>query len=800
MKIYAQGNFGQEGHLFGYITSVKVVKSKSEADKIECGILIDRYSKGVIAMHAKTYGDQSSMFMNPLQTYNEKNVLPHFKDFPNLTSSYKTIPNTLTLADNTNRDQVRNDYQVKKAVLGNNVTDSFCDWTTIGGKRVLRMGVYRANATQQPYSIGIVIKGLKKGAYTTSSINPTIKNKIRFRMRCLNGSNNGDGRTYGTFNSTAKIQFSGENNINSGAVRYNHSSTYLEANIDKSLNFYSADTLIFRVASRYQQNSPTPTTGWVGCELEFLDIIEEPEKYEVRECDNSLKNWWLTFPKQLVFMTNYMRDYFNEWYWQVAPPKDNAYHKIGYIPADQGTINIGLPTSDKNNLNAEPKKPEDNNFEVNRVSNFDRIASSFKNGKKYFSSFIEGWSDKDLTTKGIKIEDYTFDCDTDIPTFGDFYEGTFNKLSTANSFNWDSSTRTLSVDATTVTAINPSVSYNPKQVVAVCSLPSALKAKETALTKVRVSGNLETFVKRLVETSDFTVNDDGLFPNQSSSKLSVGRIASAFGKSNVVEIKNLQKCTPQIGLSVSAYKTSTSGKIEFTYYVPTGHPLVGNYFHIGTQRTAQGEEISYSGTGVQIVGGAWTTATLTYGKLYGELIDKPNNITRFITVLDQYKADGVPVTVSSEANDVWYLSEYKLYTDNTIEIIPAQSSSGGGRWTPTNGTTVIDRLGSFSKEFYLPNNGNYLKDITFKIQEGENIVISNLRVQIVEAPIYLIIGQGFADNSGTTTNPVYPKSMGLQSRMKRHIHDPDTSLSYDSNGYIIDSDDKMTDARHLGET
>lgn len=631
MKIYATGNFGQEGHLFGYITNVKVVRSKSEADKIECGIVIERYSKGVIAMHAKTYGDQSSMFMNPLKTYNEDNTLPHFKDFPNLTSSYKTIPNTLTLADNTNRDQVRNDYKVKKSTFGNNVTSSFCEWTTVGGKRVLRMGAYRANATQTPYGIGMVIKGLKKGLLVAgATFQPSIKNKIRFRIRCLNGSNI-DGRNYGTNNSTTRIQFQGQTNINSGAVRYNHSSTFLEADISSSLNYYQNDTFNVRIASRNQGNTSSPTTGWVGCEIEFLDIVEEPYKEINRVCDNTLKNWWLTFPKQLVFMTNYMRYYFNELYWQVAPPKDNAYHKIGYIPADQGTVNIGLPTSDKNNLNAEPKKPEDNNFEVNRVSNFTRKVSSFEKGKNKFSSFIEGWSNNDLSTKGIKIEDYSFDCDTDLPTFSDPYEGTDVKLATADSFSWDSSTRTLSVDATTVTP-NSGSAYNPRQVVAVSALPSSLKAKETGLTKVRVSGSLDTFVS----------------------------------------------------------------------------------------------------------------------------------------------------------------------TDNTIEIIPAQGLTGTGRWTPTNGTTVIDRLGSFSKEFYLPNNGNYLRSITFKIQEGENIVISNLRVQIVEAPIYLIIGQGFADNSGTSSNPIYPNSMGLQSREKRHIIDPDTSLSH-YNGFINDSDNKMTDARHLGD-
>ena len=105
----------------------------------------------------------------------------------------------------------------------------------------------------------------------------------------------------------------------------------------------------------------------------------------------------------------------------------------------------------------------------------------------------------------------------------------------------------------------------------------------------------------------------------------------------------------------SSYGSSTSGYVNFTYYVPEDHPIVGSYWHIGTSATASpSTEISYSPYGSKIIGGKWTTTAVKYGSHYGGIDkDHPN---RFLTILSQKYADGDVKKIEAEDDDAYYIA------------------------------------------------------------------------------------------------------------------------------------------------
>ena len=83
------------------------------------------------------------------------------------------------------------------------------------------------------------------------------------------------------------------------------------------------------------------------------------------------------------------------------------------------------------------------------------------------------------------------------------------------------------------------------------------------------------------------------------------------------------------------WQKSISGTITFKYFFPTGHAAIGKYWHVGFS------EKDYTVKPVQIVGNAWTTATLQYGKRHGGGRDKSTG-TNFISIKD---SGGVPQEV-----------------------------------------------------------------------------------------------------------------------------------------------------------
>ena len=80
------------------------------------------------------------------------------------------------------------------------------------------------------------------------------------------------------------------------------------------------------------------------------------------------------------------------------------------------------------------------------------------------------------------------------------------------------------------------------------------------------------------------------------------------------------------------WQKTVSGTITFRYFFPTGHAAIGKWWHVGYS------ERDHTANPVQIVGEAWTTATLQYGKRNGGGRDTKGGTT-FICIKD---SNGVP--------------------------------------------------------------------------------------------------------------------------------------------------------------
>ena len=187
---------------------------------------------------------------------------------------------------------------------------------------------------------------------------------------------------------------------------------------------------------------------------------------------------------------------------------------------------------------------------------------------------------------------------------------------------------------------------------------------------------------KLVYTGDFSSDADTIGANTTGITVAGnidGISDGSTSKDNVLKVENDERGVPQLGTTNSDYESSTSGVVEFEYFVPSTHPIVGNFWHIGTNTTSDGKEIAYSARGVKIVGGAWTTAKLFYGSLYGGVDKGTTSGTggrRLITILDQEVADGVAssTTVSGEDGDVYYISSLTIKTYDAVAVQIRRSS------------------------------------------------------------------------------------------------------------------------------
>lgn len=93
--------------------------------------------------------------------------------------------------------------------------------------------------------------------------------------------------------------------------------------------------------------------------------------------------------------------------------------------------------------------------------------------------------------------------------------------------------------------------------------------------------------------------------------------------------------------SLFKYQNAESGTITFKYFFPTGHGAIGKYWHVGTST------VDYTATPYQIVGEAWTEATIQFGIKHGGGRNKiGSNNKRFLCIKD---SNGVPIEESNTA-------------------------------------------------------------------------------------------------------------------------------------------------------
>ena len=80
-----------------------------------------------------------------------------------------------------------------------------------------------------------------------------------------------------------------------------------------------------------------------------------------------------------------------------------------------------------------------------------------------------------------------------------------------------------------------------------------------------------------------------------------------------------------------SYERCVSGTITFRYFFPTGHAAIGKYWHVGNNTN------DYTARPVQIVGNAWTEATIKFGKKHGggrDKIARDGTNYRFLCIKD----------------------------------------------------------------------------------------------------------------------------------------------------------------------
>jgi hypothetical protein len=175
-------------------------------------------------------------------------------------------------------------------------------------------------------------------------------------------------------------------------------------------------------------------------------------------------------------------------------------------------------------------------------------------------------------------------------------------------------------------------------------------------------------------TSDFSSNTDTIIANTSNLTLTGnidGISDGTTSKDNVLRVENDATQTPQLAITNADYVASSDGIVEFTYYVPTGHPIIGSFWHIGTGSGIPNNY--YTDNGVKIVGGTWTTAKLFFGSTHNG-VDKPTTSEtggrRMLTIANNIKASSVTETVQADDGDIYYISAltFKETIDNAVRI------------------------------------------------------------------------------------------------------------------------------------
>lgn len=165
-------------------------------------------------------------------------------------------------------------------------------------------------------------------------------------------------------------------------------------------------------------------------------------------------------------------------------------------------------------------------------------------------------------------------------------------------------------------------------------------------------GNHYTDIISNTGDSDFIITDD----------------RTAYGKTKLLKMETVPDgAAPQLGLRNDNYENElSSGIVEFVYYAAPGHEYIGNYWHIGNAENV------YSTVGPQIVGGAWTKATVYFGSRYGGK-NKPHGDGQQRFLFGGDAADPTEVTTSVRTDvattNVMYFANMKITTEedrNTI--------------------------------------------------------------------------------------------------------------------------------------
>ena len=193
------------------------------------------------------------------------------------------------------------------------------------------------------------------------------------------------------------------------------------------------------------------------------------------------------------------------------------------------------------------------------------------------------------------------------------------------------------------------------------TLPADVATAAAAYSLRKVSSNSNVY------TGDYSSGVDGIISPAANSAVTVtgnidGISDGSTSKDNVLKIENNATVCPQLSLVRDNYQLTRSGQVTFTYYVPSGHPIIGKFWQIGSHDAgansgSRGARIR-TNIGVQIVGGTWTEVTLSYGSQYGGT-DKFTDAfgSEFITITNEAEPNVLPfVEATANDGDIYYIS------------------------------------------------------------------------------------------------------------------------------------------------
>ena len=288
-----------------------------------------------------------------------------------------------------------------------------------------------------------------------------------------------------------------------------------------------------------------------------------------------------------------------------------------------------------------------------------------------------------------------------------------------------------------------------------------------------------TTTKTIYNQSSFPDSDVAPLIKNMAFNSFVGNVDGYQGKDNLIKLTmdavDEVARTPQVAVQGGSYGSSRTGTVTFEYYIESDSPLVGGYWIVGN------ESKQYSPEGVEIIGGAWTTAVL-------EFVDKTGSIdgqfygsnSRLLSIRNA-SSGGQPIKINrNDTNPFIHFSSFLITAtdfapvrirriDNTeVNVgfdsdgkISANSLVGntaeeGGEISETSETTLGNFLQGEANVRAMFNNSEY-----FGVKETNWWSLQTNEIQLGSDPFTITCDFVCTDSFGNNTSRIAQSYDGL---------------------------------------